>query len=171
MSPLSEPNATPNLAINPNIGVGPIELGMTRSQVKQALATLPNNSLDQTTAATLDYAFRNSLQVEYDANGQAMFIGVGFYDDYGDHCGCDYSFHDRHVGDYSAPELFTLFASLDHSNPDCHSGEHCFKTIGIVVSGASSEHDYRGGRSRSVYGQVCVVNQQYFEALKAIEGL
>jgi hypothetical protein len=155
-----------NLTIQPHIGVGPITLGMTRSQVHKALSIIPNNNLDQT-AATLDYAFRNSLQIEYDSNGQAMFIGVGFYDD----CGCDYSFHDRHIGDYSAPELFALLSTLDDSNPDYHSGEHCFKTIGIVVSGASPEHDYRGGRSRSIYGQVCVVNQQYFEALKAIEGL
>jgi hypothetical protein len=167
MSPPIEPEATPNLAIQAHLGVGPITLGMTRSQVHQALSTIPNNSLDQTTAATLDYAFRNSLQIEYDSNGQAMFIGVGFYDD----CGCDYSFHDRHIGDYSAPELFTLLSSLDHSNPDYHSGEHCFKTIMMVVSGASLEYDYRGGHSRSVYGQVCVVNDQYFEALKAIEGL
>jgi hypothetical protein len=166
MSPLIEPEVTPNLVIQAHLGVGPITLGMTRSQVNQALSTIPNNSLDQT-AATLDYAFRNSLQIEYDSNGQAMFIGVGFYDD----CGCDYSFYDRHIGDYSAPEFFTLLASLDHSNPDYHSGEHCFKTLMIVVSGSSPEYDYRGGHSRSVYGQVSVVNQQYFEALKAIEGL
>jgi hypothetical protein len=165
MSPPIAPKTT--LAIQPHIGVGPIQLGMTRSQVHQALSTIPNNSLDQTTAATLDYAFGNSLQIEYDPSGHIMFIGVGFYDD----CGCDYSFHDRHIGDYPAPELFAHLASLDDSNPDYHPGEHCFKTIMIVVSGASLEYDCRGGHSRSVYGQVCVVNQQYFEVLKAIEGL
>lgn len=161
------PTIRPNLAIKPHIGVGPIELGMGRSQVKQSLSTIPNNGLDQTTAATLDYAFRNSLQIEYEPNGKVMFIGAGFYDD----CGCDYSFYDRHIADYSAPELFALLSQLDHSNLDYHPGEHCFKMIMMVVSGASPEYDYRGGHSRSVYGQVCVVNQQYFDVLKAIEGL
>ncbi len=69
----------PQLEIVPHQGVGPVKLGMTRIQVREALAAYADTELDQLTSPTLDYAFGNSLQIEYDENGHAQFIGVGFY--------------------------------------------------------------------------------------------
>jgi hypothetical protein len=156
----------PQFEIKPNDGVGPVKLGMTRSQVRDALTSYDNHRLDQS-GQTLDYAFGNSLQIEYDDAGHVQFIGAGFYEG----CGCDYWFADRHVAEYEASELFALLSQLDKSNPvfTAHS-EHCFKSIGIVVSGADPQYDYLGGHQRPVYGEVCVINQQYLDAIAAIEG-
>jgi hypothetical protein len=152
------------LDINPHDGVGPVKLGMTRSAVKLALSTEEDHRLDQSSSETSDYAFGNSLQIEYDNAGHVQFIGVGFYDD----CGCDYWFADRHIAEYEASELFALLSKLDKSNPEFTRSEHCFETIGIVVSGADPQYDYLGDHQRPVYGQVSVVNQQYFDAVAAI---
>ncbi len=153
------------LEIKPNDGVGPVKLGMTRSQVRDALTSYDNHRLDQVSRPTLDYAFGNSLQIEYDNAGQVQFIGVGFYDD----CGCDYWFADRHIAEYEASELFALLAKLDKSNPEFTRSEHCFQSIGIVVFGADPEYDYLGDYQRPVYAQVSVINQQYLDAVAAIE--
>jgi hypothetical protein len=154
------------LDITPHDGVGPVKLGMTRSAVKTALSSYDNHRLDQSDE-TLDYAFGNSLQIEYDNDGHVQFIGVGFYED----CGCDYWFADRHIAEYEASELFALLSQLDKSNPvfTPHS-EHCFASIGVVVSGADPQYDYLGDHQRPVYGQVSVINQQYLDAVAAIEG-
>jgi hypothetical protein len=152
----------PELEIKPHVGVGPIALGMTKAQVRVALSSYENPRLDQ--SHELDYAFGNSLQIEYDKAGKIQFIGVGFYAD----CGCDYTFVDRHIADYAASELFALLAQLDNSTPAFTRSEHCFAAIGIVVGGADPQYDYRGGHSRPVYAQVSVINQQYLDAVAAI---
>jgi hypothetical protein len=157
----------PQFDIKPHDGVGPIKLGMNRSQVRAALINYDNCNLDQDSSETLDYAFGNSLQIEYDDRGQAQFIGVSFHDE----CGCDYGFNDRHIGDYSATELFELLATLDNSSPEFTTSEHLFRNLGVVVCGANSTYDYRGGHSRPVYAQVSVVNQAYFDAIAALEAL
>jgi hypothetical protein len=154
------------LDINPHDGVGPVKLGMTRSAVKTALSSYDNHRLDQSDE-TLDYAFGNSLQIEYDNDGHVQFIGAGFYED----CGCDYWFADRHIAEYEASELFALLSKLDKTNPEFSPrSEHCFKSIGIVVSVADPQYDYLGDYQRPVYGQVSVINQQYLDAVAAIEG-
>jgi hypothetical protein len=154
----------PQLEIMVNCGVGPVQLGMTRSAVQAALADYTNHQLDQTASATLDYAFGSSLQIEYDGDGKVQFIGVGFYED----CGCDYYFNDRHIGDYEATELFALLSKLDKTTPEFTRSGHCFTAIGILVSGADTQYDYRGGHQRAVYGEVCVINQRYLDAVAAI---
>jgi hypothetical protein len=153
------------LDINPRDGVGPVKLGMTRSEVQAALSSHANHRLDQS-GETLDYAFGNSLQIEYDNAGHVQFIGVGFYED----CGCDYWFADRHIAEYEASELFALLSQLDKSNPvfTLHL-EHCFASIGVVVYGDDPQYDYLGGFKRSVYAQVGVINQQYLDAVAAID--
>jgi hypothetical protein len=152
------------LDVIPHDGVGPVKLGMTRSAVKAALSSYANHRLDQSDE-TLDYAFGNSLQIEYDDDGHVQFIGAGFYED----CGCDYWFADRHIAEYEAPELFALLSQLDKTNPEFTRSEHCFRSIGMVVSGADPQYDYLGDHQRPVYGQVSVINQQYLDAVAAID--
>jgi hypothetical protein len=98
----------PEFEILEHIGVGPIRLGADRAAVAAAVAAIPDNGLDQT-AATIDYAFGNSLQIEYGSSGHAQFIGVGYYAG----CGCDFTFRGQHIGDYSAEALFDLLSALD----------------------------------------------------------
>lgn len=146
----------PTFEIQPHIGIGPVKLGMTRSQVRDAISTYADNGLDQASHPTLDYAFGNSLQVEYDDEGYVRFIGVGFYSG----CGCDYMFQGQHIGVYSAAELFQVLAELDgDANHKFSDSEYLFPKIMINVWDADSQYAYLGGESRPVYGQVGIAGQ------------
>jgi hypothetical protein len=143
----------PTFEIQPQTGVGPVKLGMTRPQVRDAMYAYVDSGLDQASHPKLDYAFGNSFQVEYDDAGYARFIGVGFYSE----CGCDYTFRGRHIGEYSAAELFQLLAQLDGDpSQEFNDSEYYFPNIGMNVWEADTQYDYLGGESRPVYGQVGV---------------
>ena len=147
----------PKFEIVEHVGVGPIRLGADRATVAAALAAIPDSGLDQT-AATMDYAFGNSLQIEYGFSGHAHFIGIGHYSG----CGCDFIFHGRHIGDYSAEALFTLLATLDgQSGLEFQSDQFYFPSIRMTVWHADSQYDYRGGELTPVYGQVGVASPEY----------
>jgi hypothetical protein len=150
----------PQFEILERSGIGPVRLGMTRSQVRDALAHFPDSGLDQDSHPTLDYAFGNSLQIEYDDAGHAQFIGAGFYKG----CGCDYMFRDRHVGEYGANELFRVLAEIDGGSHDFNEYDYFFPNIMMTVWDADSQYDYLGGESRAVYGQIGVANQTYCDA-------
>lgn len=148
---------TPDFEIVEHVGVGPVRLGADRGAVATALASFPNNGLDQS-HATMDYAFRNSLQIEYGSSGCVQFIGVGYFVG----CGRDFIFRGRHIADYSAESLFALFSSLDgQSNLAFQPHEFCFPTIRMTVWEADSQYDYRGGRETPVYGQIGVASMEY----------
>jgi hypothetical protein len=147
----------PEFEILEHIGVGPIRLGADRAAVAAAVAAIPDNGLDQT-AATIDYAFGNSLQIEYGSSGHAQFIGVGYYAG----CGCDFTFRGQHIGDYSAEALFDLLSALDgQSGSQFQPNEFYFRTIHMNVWDADSQYDYRGGKQTPVYGQVGVSSPEY----------
>ncbi len=97
----------PSFTIIPLDCVGPIKLGMTRLEVRDILVSYVSAELDQ--SGRLDYAFGNSLQIEYDLDGFVQFIGVGWYNE----CGCDYLLGDTHVGDLPAEKMFATLAKLD----------------------------------------------------------
>lgn len=141
--------------INPKVGVGPVLLGMTREEVRNALSDCTD--LDQASHPTLDYAFGNSLQIEYDEDGNAHFIGAGYYSG----CGCDFEFNGRHIGEYTATELFALLTELDGGEHSFKSDQYFFPNIMMNVWEADAQYDYLGGESNPVYGQVGVANQNY----------
>ena len=145
--------------IVPNVGVGPVLLGMMREQVRDAIFSC--SDLDQSSHPTLDYAFGNSHQIEYDGDGHAQFMGVGYFTG----CGCDYEFRGRHIGDYTARELFELLADLDDCKHTYDPNSYFFQKIMMNVWDADEQYDYRGGESTPVYGQVGIANQQYTDSI------
>lgn len=147
----------PEFEIIEHVGVGPVRLGADRATVEAALGAIPDSRLDQS-AATMDYAFGNSLQIEYGASGYAHFIGIGYYNG----CGCDFTFRGRHIGDYSAEALFVLLSTLDGQRGlEFLSDEFYFPAIRMTVWDADSQYDYRGGKLMPVYGQVGVASPEY----------
>lgn len=159
---LMSQESAPQFAIQEHGGVGPIKLSMTRSQVNDSLSAFPENGLNQTSRPTIDYAFGNSLQIEYDDDGHAQFIGVSFYNG----CGYEYTFHGRHISEYSAQELFQVLADLDgNADHKFNESEYYFPNIMMTVWDADSQYDYMGGKSRPVYCQVGVANKRYHDAI------
>lgn len=147
----------PAFEITPHDSVGPVKLGMTRTQVRHVLTVLPESGLDQGSNAKLDYAFGNSLQIEYDNAGFVHFIGVGYYP----HCGCHYLFKSRHIGEFSAMELFEVLAEMDGGTHEFNSDSYFFPSLRMTVWDADSQYDYLGGESRPVYGQVGIASESY----------
>ena len=144
----------PSFKIIQNVGVGPVKLGMTRQQVRSSLIDCPD--LDQKASPTLDYAYGNSLQIEYDSDGNVRFIGIG----YSTGCGCDYEFCGRHIGDYTALELFDLLSELDGGNHVYNPDSYFFPLIMMNVWEADEQYDSRNGESNPVYGQVGIANRE-----------
>lgn len=146
----------PTFTINPLDRVGPVRLGMTRLEVRDALAAYDAAELDQ--SGTLDYAFGNSLQIEYDSDGFVQFIGVGWYDE----CGCDYLLGDTHVGDLPSEEMFAAFAKLDGTEGLIYNpGTFMFPRIFATVWEADTQYDYRGDETRPFYGQIGIGSSAY----------
>ena len=151
----------PCFELKPNVGVGPVLLGMTREQVRDALDGCTD--LDQSSHPTLDYAYGNSLQIEYDSNGCAQFIGVGYFAD----CGCDYELHGKHIGDYAARDVFQLLAELDSGDHAYNADSYFFPKLRMSVWDADKQYDYRGGESKLVYGQIGLADQKYYDDSRA----
>jgi hypothetical protein len=143
---------TPKLELVFREGIGPLKLDMTRSEVQKALSDFPNSGLDQESTPELDYAFGNSLQVEYDGDGLARFIAASYYTG----CGCDYLLQGQNIGQYSAAELFGLLAQLDGGQHDFNDSQYFFPKLQINVWDADTQYDYLGGEERPVYAQVGV---------------
>lgn len=154
----------PTFEILPGKSIGPIDLGMSQEEVKAALQSYIDSGLDQTTSPTSDYAFGNSLVVEYGRSGGAQFIGASYYNN----CGCEYIFQGRHVSSYSAESLFELLAGLNQT-PDIEFDEYqyFFSNIGVTVWNADSQYDYLNGEETPVFGQMGVVNDEYAKAIEA----
>lgn len=152
--------------IEPHVGIGPVKLGMTRSEVKDALGSIPDHGLDQAFRPTMDYAFQGTLQIEYDTEGKAQFIGASYHTG----CGCTYHFRGRHISEYSAEELFHLLAELDGaSGHSFNRSEYHFPRLMMTVWDADEQYDRLGGESRPVFAQVAVTNARYGEAIQRLE--
>lgn len=151
----------PVFEILPGVGVGPVKLAMTRGQVFTVLLPYEDIATSEDMDPTTDYAFGNSLQIEYGRDGTVQFIGIGYYTN----CGCEYMFQDRAIGTYSAKELFELLAKLDGGKHRYDSNEYFFPKIMMTVWEADDQYDYVGGHKKPVYGQVGVANQQYIDAI------
>lgn len=155
-------STTPGFSIKPLHSVGPVELGMTRGEVLDALRTFRNSKLDQ--SGSHDYAFGNSISIEYDSSGCVQYIGVSWHDG----CGCDYFLSGRHVADFTAPELFSELAKLDGTpNLTYNCDSFLFPRIIATVWQADSQYDYRHNETSPVYGQMGIGSITYAEAVKA----
>jgi hypothetical protein len=153
-----------NLAIVPHEGVGPVRLGMTRSEVMVALKAVPGALNRHESRGTLDYFFESALQVEYGVDGRAHFIGASFHPG----CGCSYSLLGLDPWSLSAEELFELLAREDGGQHDFDASEHLFPNIIVTLWDADSQYDHAGGRRRVVFAQVGVGNEEYLRAVEKV---
>ena len=151
-----------NIDIRPGDGVGPVKLGMPRSQVQAVMQALPGAMNHADSRGKLDYYFGNSFQIEYDKADLVHFIGVSYHPG----CGCTYSCQGRNLFDIPAEELFQWFALMD-GEPQQHTfnrNEYLFPNIIVTLWGADTQYDYYGGETREVYAQVGIGNASYLRA-------
>jgi hypothetical protein len=152
------------LNIVPGEGIGPVKLGMMRSQVHEALAPLEDALEGHSSRGSLDYFFASALQIEYEADGKASFIGAAFSPAY------TLSIAGRNPFDASAEELFALLATLDGGQHAFVPHEYVFPRIIVTVWGADRQYNRLGDGSRAVYGQIGVGSHPYLESVSALGG-
>lgn len=134
--------------------MGPIELGMSPTQVAAALLAIGCDDLDDAARPEFDRAFGESMQIDYDPESQkCCSMSIYWHPD----CGCECFINDQHIMEYSGQELFELLAELDGADHEySEQEEHTFPNIGMQVFDLSPMHDYRDGESRPVYGEIIV---------------
>jgi hypothetical protein len=151
--------------IVPHQGIGPVRLGMNRTEVEAALAPFPGAlpSNPKRKGSRVQCYYRGSLQVEFTAAGTASFIEVS-----NDSAFLSlYNGHD--VFDLPAPDLFSLFAADDHAGPhQYNSSEYLFPDLIVSLWEADNQYDRKGGYSRPLYATVGVGNADYLAAINAL---
>lgn len=143
----------PRLDVIPGRSIGPVELGMTPSQVTAGLHTAGCHDLDDSNRPLFDRAFANSLQIYYDCESRCSTVSVYHHPD----CGCEYFLRNRSLIEFSAIELFALLSQLDggdHIYPK--QPDYFFTNIRTRVYDLSTLHDYRENGTRLVYGELLI---------------
>jgi len=147
------------LPLTPHVGIGPIKLGAARSVIRAEMASagLPLESARE----SMDYFGSASVQVEYEEDGTASFIGVSsdpdlelFYD------GID-------LFDVEAKKAFELLASRDGSGSHEYSeSEYLFPSQIITLYEADAQYDRKREETRSVWGQIGCGDTRYLKAVQ-----
>lgn len=152
----------PHLVIVPGAGVGPIRFGMSRADVRDAMAAigmtlaLANDNVDF-------FGDENAIQVEF-IDDTASFMGVSCGDRFSS------SIYDVDPFDTLARDLFQLIAQHDGSAGTAFDAtEHCFRNSIVTLYAADEQYDHRGGQRRQVWSQVGVGDARYLAAIDAID--
>jgi len=148
------------LVITCHDSIGPVKLGAQRLEIRRILEEcgLPFCSVRK----ALDFFCDASIQVEYEEDDTASFIGICFHSSYT----CTYQ--GVNVFDTLAEELFSLMAAgeKDGSTHAYDPNEYVFPKQILTLYDADSQYDRLGGEVREIWSQVGIGDARYWEAVK-----
>jgi hypothetical protein len=147
------------LALVPHVGIGPIKLGDSRTSVRAALvaADCPLHSEDR----NLDHFESASIQVEYEADGTASFIGISSDPDIA------LSYGGIDLFDTEAKRVFELLALRDGSGAhDFAETEYLFPSQIVTLYEADTQYDRKRAETRSIWGQIGCGDTRYLKAVR-----
>ena len=151
------------LQLTPHQGVGPVLLGGSRTEAREALSAL-GFPLEHSRGA-LDYFCESSIQVEYGPDNHVWFIGISASRRF------TAQFQGKDVFSLAALDLFALAAASDNSGSHTFtSSEYCFPNQLITLWDADEQYDRQGNESRPVWAQVGIGSSAYAAAVAAIPG-
>jgi hypothetical protein len=150
-----------NFHIEPHVGIGPVCLGASRSDVRRALSAIGFPLKD--TRGALDYFCGAAIQVEFDDQQRADFIGFASHEAYSVfYCGLN-------VFDTPAQDLFAFVADRDGTGAHSYSDvEYCFPGQILTLWEADSQYDRLGCYQRVIWAQVGLGTPEYFKAISDI---
>lgn len=149
------------LDIYPRIGIGPIQFGATREQVRKSL--LENSIPFERERRLKDFFLESSIQVEYDKDGTASFIGIS------SRPSLSLFFNNVDLFDSEASTVFNLFA--EHDNSGSHiftSHEYSFPGNILTLYEADEQYDYRRNKLRPVWAEIGAGDSRYLNAILKI---
>ena len=140
-----------------------MKLGAKRDDIRAALAGI--GCPLRTARDSMDYFEGGSIQVEYEDDGTASFIGVSSHRDVA------LLLEGVDLFDKEAEEVFALLAGRDGSGYHEFSRfEYIFPEQIVTLYEADPQYDHRGGEARSVWGQIGCGDARYKEAILRIHG-
>ncbi|WP_314409346.1 hypothetical protein [Pseudomonas kuykendallii] len=153
----------PIFEITPLQSIGPVRLGSSRADAREALSAL-GFTLESSHGAS-DYFCDASIQTESGSDQNIWFIGVSCSDRF------TATFHGKDVFSLSAADVFSLLSGADQSGPHSYtSTEYLFPNQLVTLWDADEQYDYKGQESQPVWAQVGLGNRDYAAAIAAIEG-
>jgi len=153
------------LEIIPLNGVGPIKFGMSSEEIQTAMKYSCGEAYNHSRSGDTDYFFGSALEVSYDDEGKAEFIGSQYYTG----CGCDFIIYGLDPFDTDAKTLFEHIASKQPGTHKFDPDEYIFRENIITLWESEEQYDYKGGETRSVYAQVGIGNGKYLFAIDEIK--
>lgn len=148
------------IEIVPHSGIGPIKLGASRDETRDAMR---ENGLPLCyERGSLDYFCDNAIQAEYGEDDRVDFIGVSH------HPKIAATYDGAPVFAVPAESLFDLISANEDVRADYNPDEHLFDRQIVTLWEADSQYDYAGGESRPVWAQVGVGNERYLAAIREI---
>lgn len=147
----------------PHHGAGPVLLGSSRQQARDALLALgfPLEHFK----SSVDYFCQGAIQIECEEDGSVSFIGLCCHERF------TVQYQGINVFALSAPDLFALIAASETSGPHTYDDyEYSFPDQIITLWNADEQYDRLGDESKPVWAQVGLGNQAYVDAIVAIDG-
>ena len=150
-----------HLALNPHVGIGPVQLGALRGDVRAAMSGI--GCTLESERESMDYFCEASIQVEYEEDGTASFIGVCSHQDVA------LSFEGFDLFDMEATDVFALLSSRDGPG-DHHFSEfeYVFPSQIVTLYDADPQYDRRRAETRSVWAQIGCGDQRYLSGILGI---
>lgn len=142
------------LNLEPLVGVGPIKLGATRGDIRSAMSAFgfPLES----DRSSMDYFADAAIQVEYEEDGTASFIGIS------SDPGLELFLDGRDLFDLDAKEVFELLARLDGTGRhEFSESDYVFPSQIVTLYEADPQYDRKRGETRAVWGQIGCGDARY----------
>ena len=149
------------LQLTPHQGIGPILLGSSRTQAREALSNL--GFLLESSRRSLDFFCDASIQTECGPDGKIWFIGISACRQF------TVLYKGQNIFSLSAPDLFTLIAASEKSAPHAYTRvEYLFPDQLITLWDADRQYDRLGNETKPIWAQVGIGNSDYAAAFAAI---
>jgi hypothetical protein len=140
------------LELTPKEGIGPIKLGMIRTDVCAAMEELGHPLCHE--KKTLDYFCEHSIQTEY-TDDTVSFIGIASDEK------IDLIYQGLDLFDMTSKESFALISKGESKEHTYEDYEYLFPDQIVTLWESDSQYDYKGGEERPVWGQIGIGDQRH----------
>ncbi len=149
---------TMRFEISPHDGIGPVKLGMSSADVRNALG---EDNLSSSKERIEKY-FDRAIDVEF-IDGCVSFIGVGFHQSY------ELSYKGINPFDVSALELFEIIAGHESSTHTYNEYEYRFPDQLITLWNAHRQYGKPGEEDRVIWAQIGIGSGECLDAIAMSE--
>lgn len=151
------------LQLEPGAGALPVRLGVTRDQSHQDMAAIGLPLLSS--RRSMDFYFHNAIQIDFDGDHGASFIGVSSHEE------IELIYKGQNLFALPAREVFKLIAMYEDGETIAYSEAECvFPHQILTLYDADEQYDRYHGETMPVWSQIGIGNAAYLAAITKIRG-